>query len=145
VAYDEELADRVRDAVLGATVEVVERSMFGGLAFMVRGHMTVGVLGTDLLVRVGPDAYEDALTRPSARPRSRPSASGRRYAGSVDDWAHGGVGAGRVGGGRGCRSDGRRAAESAWAVRYPRGRLRLCGHASAALEDRHGLRLRVAC
>ena len=35
---------------------------------MVRGHMTVGVLGTDLLVRVGLDAYEDALTRPSARP-----------------------------------------------------------------------------
>ncbi len=68
MAYDEELAVRVRDAVLGATVDVVERSMFGGLAFMVRGHMTVGVLGTDLLVRVGLDAYEDALTRPSARP-----------------------------------------------------------------------------
>jgi TfoX/Sxy family transcriptional regulator of competence genes len=46
---------------------VVERSMFGGLAFMVRGHMTAGVLRTDLLVRVL-DAYEDALTRPSARP-----------------------------------------------------------------------------
>ncbi len=68
VAYDMELADRVRDALASADADVVERSMFGGLAFMVRGHMTVGVLGGDLLVRVGPDAYEDALTRPAARP-----------------------------------------------------------------------------
>lgn len=68
MAYNEELADRVRDAVLGATVDVVQRQEFGGLTIMVRGHSTVGVLGTDLLVRVGPDAYEDALTRPNARP-----------------------------------------------------------------------------
>lgn len=68
VAYDEELADRVRDALAGADADVVERSMFGGLAFMVRGHMTVGITGRDLMVRVGPEAYEEALERPGARP-----------------------------------------------------------------------------
>lgn len=41
--------------------------MFGGLAFTLRGNMCVGVLGDDLLVRVGPDAYDAALTEPGAR------------------------------------------------------------------------------
>lgn len=68
MAYDEELADRVRDALVRADAELDERSMFGGLAFMVRGHMTVGVLGDDLMVRVGPEAYDEALGRPEARP-----------------------------------------------------------------------------
>lgn len=68
VAYDTDLADEVRHALARADVVADERSMFGGVAFMVRGHMTVGVLGHDLIVRVGPDAYEEALTRPAARP-----------------------------------------------------------------------------
>lgn len=42
--------------------------MFGGLAFMVRGHMTVGVRNEDLMVRVGRDAHADALAQPHARP-----------------------------------------------------------------------------
>jgi len=42
--------------------------MFGGLAFMVNGHMCCGVVGQDLMVRVGPDLYERALKRPNARP-----------------------------------------------------------------------------
>jgi hypothetical protein len=41
--------------------------MFGGLAFLVGGHMCAGVVGDELMVRVGPDAYEPALRRPHAR------------------------------------------------------------------------------
>jgi hypothetical protein len=42
--------------------------MFGGLAFLVRGHMVCGVLGEELMVRVGPEAYREALAMPHARP-----------------------------------------------------------------------------
>ncbi len=42
--------------------------MFGGIAFMLNGHMCCGVTRHDLMVRVGPDAYEDSLARPHARP-----------------------------------------------------------------------------
>ncbi len=68
MAFDEELADRVRDALVDAGADVVERKMFGGVAFMVHGHMTVGIVGSDLVVRVGPDDYEDALAALGARP-----------------------------------------------------------------------------
>jgi hypothetical protein len=44
MAYDDGVAQRVRDALVGQT-DVVEKKMFGGLAFMVRGHMCVGVIG----------------------------------------------------------------------------------------------------
>lgn len=68
VAYDTDLAERVRTVLAEADAEVVERSMFGGLAFMAAGHMALGVLGDDLMVRVGPDAHEAALDLPGARP-----------------------------------------------------------------------------
>ncbi len=42
--------------------------MFGGLAFMLNNKMACGVIGDDLMVRVGRDAYETALTKPHARP-----------------------------------------------------------------------------
>ena len=64
--YDERLADRVR-TVLARQRGVSERRMFGGLAFLMRGHMVCGVLERDLMVRVGPEAYEAALARPHAR------------------------------------------------------------------------------
>lgn len=65
--YSEDVADAVRHALNEAGVSADERKMFGGLAFMVRGHMTVGVLGDELMVRVGRDAYPDALAQPHAR------------------------------------------------------------------------------
>lgn len=65
--FDPQVAERVRFALAEEGVEPVERKMFGGLAFMVRGHMTVGVLGDDLMVRVGRDAHEDAVSQPHAR------------------------------------------------------------------------------
>ena len=42
--------------------------MFGGIAFMVRGHMCCGVVKDLLMVRVGPEGYEHALAKPHARP-----------------------------------------------------------------------------
>jgi len=67
MAYDEGLSQRVREA-LADQPGVVEKRMFGGLVFMVNGHMSVGVTHSDLMVRVGPDKYEDALSQLHARP-----------------------------------------------------------------------------
>lgn len=67
MAYDEALADRIRD-VLAGSAEVTEIKMFGGLAFMVRGHMACGVVHDDLMLRLGPDGADAALGRPHVRP-----------------------------------------------------------------------------
>lgn len=67
MAYDERLAERVRGA-LERRRGVTEKKMFGGLSFLVNGNMSCGVNGDDLMVRVGPDAYEEALDRAHARP-----------------------------------------------------------------------------
>lgn len=66
MAYDEGLAERIRER-LGADPGVTEKRMFGGIAFMHRGNMAVGVSGEDLMVRVGPDATDAALARPGTR------------------------------------------------------------------------------
>ena len=66
MAYDEGVAERLREAYLEID-GVVERKMFGGIAFMVGGHMSCGVVKDTLMVRVGPDLYADALARPHAR------------------------------------------------------------------------------
>jgi TfoX N-terminal domain len=60
VAYDEALADRVRE-LLGPHEGVSERKMFGGIGFMVGGNMACGVLGDDLIVRLDPHDAEVAL------------------------------------------------------------------------------------
>jgi len=60
MAYDEDLADRVRK-VVPADAEVTERKMFGGLAFLLEGHMFVGVVGSELMVRIGSEATQRAL------------------------------------------------------------------------------------
>ena len=67
MAYDDKLAVRVRD-VLAGYKNVVEQKRFGGVAFMLDGHMCCCVLGGDLVVRVGPTRYEEALSLPHARP-----------------------------------------------------------------------------
>jgi len=66
MAFDEGVAQIVRE-ILADQHGVTEKKMFGGLAFMVHGHMCVGVVGSELMVRVGPEAYEDALAQPHAR------------------------------------------------------------------------------
>lgn len=60
MAYNTALAERVR-AALTPRRDVVEKKMFGGLAFMVAGNMCCGVSNDELMVRVGPDAYAAAL------------------------------------------------------------------------------------
>lgn len=66
MAYDEGLAQCVRQ-VLGERPELEEKKMFGGLAFLIDGNMACGIAGDDLMVRVGPEAYDEALTLPGAR------------------------------------------------------------------------------
>ena len=65
MAYDEGLAERIR-SVLRERDDVVEKKMFGGLCFMVRGHMTVGINGDELMVRVGKDAHNEMMALPGA-------------------------------------------------------------------------------
>lgn len=65
--FDERLAVRVR-AALGARRGVTERRMFGGLAFLLDGRMFCGIIGDEIVARVGPDRYEACLSLPHARP-----------------------------------------------------------------------------
>jgi TfoX/Sxy family transcriptional regulator of competence genes len=67
MAYSEQLVNRVR-ALLSDRDDVDERPMFGGLTFMVGGHMCCGVHGDELIVRVHLDDEDGALARPHARP-----------------------------------------------------------------------------
>jgi hypothetical protein len=67
VAYDEALADRIRELVAGER-NLSEKKMFGGLAFLINGNMSVGVLGEELIVRVDPTQADAALKEPGARP-----------------------------------------------------------------------------
>ncbi|HET9140430.1 TfoX/Sxy family protein [Actinophytocola sp.] len=66
MAYDEALAERVRERIEGGAA-VAEQKMFGGLAFLERGHIVVGIMGDDLLVRVGAAGKAAALRRPGVR------------------------------------------------------------------------------
>src|SRR5215218_8720439 len=67
MAYDEQLAERVRD-LLTSRADVTERKMFGGIAFMLGGNMACGVLGEELIVRLGDDEREQALAEDGVRP-----------------------------------------------------------------------------
>ena len=80
MAYDEALADRVRE-IVAPRPGVTERKMFGALAWMVGGNMACGVLGDELLVRLGREEAERAFAEPHARPFE--SAAGRRMTGFV--------------------------------------------------------------
>jgi hypothetical protein len=67
VAFDEALAARLR-AALGGVKGVEERMMFGGVAFLVRGNMCVGVHKDALVARIAPDEADEALEIPFAKP-----------------------------------------------------------------------------
>lgn len=68
MAYDEDLANRVRELVLREEA-VTEKRMFGGLAFLVAGHMSVSVSGQGgLLLRVAPVETDALLRKPHAHP-----------------------------------------------------------------------------
>jgi TfoX/Sxy family transcriptional regulator of competence genes len=67
MAYNEFLADRVRQQLAEQGAAFAERKMMGGLCFMVDDKMCVGVHTDRLMARIGPDAYAAALERPGAR------------------------------------------------------------------------------
>ena len=66
MAYDERLADRVRE-VISLRNDVSERKMFGGVAWMLAGNMACGVIGEELIVRLGRGDDERALGEPHVR------------------------------------------------------------------------------
>lgn len=66
MAFDEALAARIREA-LARRRGVEEKKMFGGVGFLLNGNMLVGVWKDSLIVRLGPDNYEDALLEPHVR------------------------------------------------------------------------------
>ena len=100
MAYDETLAERLR-AVFAGRPGVREQKMFGGLAFMLDGNMACGIHGGELIVRVGRDNFEDALSLPDARPfdmTGRPmrgfvfvSEQGIATDGNLAEWAGRGI------------------------------------------------------
>ena len=67
MAYDERLAARVRNLLAGDP-GLSERKMFGGLAFMLAGNMCCGIVGDQLMLRLGADLAEKALKRPHVHP-----------------------------------------------------------------------------
>ena len=67
MAYDEKLAARIRHAFRGRP-DAMERKMFGGLAFLLGGRMCCGIVGTDLMVRVGGDEFQDVMRQRHVRP-----------------------------------------------------------------------------
>ena len=67
MAYDVELAARTREK-LGGRTGITEKRMFGGLSFLMGGNLVCGVLGDELIVRVGPDRTDAFLAEPGTRP-----------------------------------------------------------------------------
>ena len=67
MAFDQDLALRVR-RLLEKQDGISERKMFGGLAFLLKGKMFCGVLGHDLVARLGAEQVQTALKRPHIRP-----------------------------------------------------------------------------
>jgi len=101
VAYDEDLANRTRELTAGDP-EVTEKKMFGGLAFLVGGNMSVAASGQGgLMVRVDPQDTDALLTKPHTRPFEmrgrelqgwlRVEAEGLRTKRQLDPWVSRGV------------------------------------------------------
>jgi hypothetical protein len=67
MAYNLLLATRIREA-LGALPGLQEKKMFGGVGYILRGNMACGVLGDDLIVRLGSDESKEALKLPYIKP-----------------------------------------------------------------------------
>jgi TfoX/Sxy family transcriptional regulator of competence genes len=67
MAYDPGLAQRIRE-IIPDNAGPREKEMFGGVAFMLNGNMACGVIGDELMVRVGKEAHEQAHAQPHTRP-----------------------------------------------------------------------------
>ncbi|MEA2492758.1 MAG: hypothetical protein QOJ29_669 [Thermoleophilaceae bacterium] len=67
MAYDEELANRIRE-LIAAEPDVTEKKMFGGLAFLIAGNMSVAASGQGgLMLRCDPEETDELLAKPYAR------------------------------------------------------------------------------
>jgi TfoX/Sxy family transcriptional regulator of competence genes len=102
VAYDEDLANRIRELLAGEE-GVTEKRMFGGLAFLVGGNMSVAASGQGgLMVRLDPEASEPLLAKPHVRPMEmrgremrgwlRVDTDGVRTKRQLEPWVRRGVG-----------------------------------------------------
>lgn len=78
MAYDETLAKRIREKV-SHRKGISEKKMFGGIAFLLDGHMFAGVIDDSLMARVGPDSWESALGREHVREMDFTGKSMRGY------------------------------------------------------------------
>lgn len=67
MAFDEKLADRIREAIAGMP-DVEEKFMFGGVCFMVNGKMCIGVVKDEMMCRIDPVMEETALEKEGCRP-----------------------------------------------------------------------------
>jgi TfoX/Sxy family transcriptional regulator of competence genes len=101
VAYDEDLANRIRELLAGEP-GVTEKRMFGGLAFLVGGNMSVAASGQGgLMVRIDPAETDALVAKPHARPfemSGRPvqgwvrvDPEGVRTIGDLEQWVKRGV------------------------------------------------------
>lgn len=66
MAYNEKLNDRIREAMVDFR-KVEEKHMFGGTCFMLNGKMCVGVVKDEMMCRINPDLYEEALQKTGCR------------------------------------------------------------------------------
>ena len=66
MAYNEKTSDRIREALVDVPL-VEEKNMFGGICYMVDGKMCVGVVKDDMMCRIGPAVYKEALEKTGCR------------------------------------------------------------------------------
>src|SRR5438876_919811 len=66
MAFNEKLNDRIREALSGLP-DVEEKFMFGGTCFMVNGKMCVGVVKDEMMCRIDPDVYDEAMQKNGCR------------------------------------------------------------------------------
>ncbi len=101
MAYDEDLAQRIRELIVGDP-DVTEKRMFGGLAFLVQGNMSVAASGQGgLMVRIDPAQNDALLAEPHAGPFEmrgramqgwlRVDAEGLRTQSELEPWVRRGV------------------------------------------------------
>jgi len=67
MAYNEHLADRIRNRLKEQKATYAEKKMMGGLCFMVDDKMCVGIIKEDLMARISPEGFEETLSEEGAR------------------------------------------------------------------------------
>jgi hypothetical protein len=101
VAYDQGLAQRIRE-IIAEQPGLEEKTMFGGVGFLLHGNMAVEVNKEELIVRTGPENFDELVAKPHVRPfdiTGRPmsgwvmvAASGYEADEDLQAWVQAGVG-----------------------------------------------------